>query len=510
MAALLRERLLALNYTVEGVTARIGEHAMAALGRNETTPGRLALGDAGAPGDVPIRLFCLRDEVLRAEVQRAFGEQPARALIDDGILASAGAAPDDPVRCILDLHPYGDESHDWWVLSDPVPGMDGRPPRLADDHVLGVNEAATTLAGLTVRDPVHRALDLGCGSGIQALHLSSHVTGVVGTDVLPRALAMARWSALLNGLQSVEWREGSLLEPVSDEQFDLIVSNPPFVVSPDAAGWGEGAHTVLTYRDSLTEGDAMVAGLIQNLPRHLKPGGTAQLLANWAHLRGQDWRERVSSWIPEGIDAWVVQREVLDPSSYVEVWLADAGLRGTPGYVKRYDAWLRWMEAGGIESVGMGWVTLRYPVEPVGPTVLLEELTGPVTQPMSPAVQRFLDGAFATGGTSVADLRLIAAPELVQEQWSTPGAADPEHLVLRQQGLAGRAVEVDAALAGFVGACDGELPAGRLAAAVAELLDVPDDSRVSFVADLLVRARRLVHEGVLLVANDDGDRTDGR
>ena len=42
------------------------------------------------------------------------------------------------------------------------------------DFVLGVSSASSTLAQLTVRDPVGRALDLGTGCGVQSLHLARH------------------------------------------------------------------------------------------------------------------------------------------------------------------------------------------------------------------------------------------------------------------------------------------------------------------------------------------------
>ena len=276
---------------------------MAALARNETSAGRHALSGHEGVEAVPVRLFCLRDEVERQRGRGRLRQRRTRTCSwATGSCRRPVHQPDDAVRCALDLHPYGDESHDWWVLADPVPGMDGAPPMLSDDHVLGVNEAATTLAGLTLRSPVRSAL--GCRNGVRdpdAASVCSMLISVVGTDILPRALEMARWSASLNGIgDSVQFREGDLLEPVRDEQFDLIVSNPPFVLSPGPAGWGAAAAASLTYRDSALPGDALVAGLIGDLPRHLRPGGSAQLLGNWAHLRGQAWSDRVRAWLRSG------------------------------------------------------------------------------------------------------------------------------------------------------------------------------------------------------------------
>ena len=104
---------------------------------------------------------------------------------------------------------------------------------MAPDHVLGISSAATSLAQLTVREPVARALDLGTGCGVQALHLAAHAQQVVATDVNKRALELTRFNAELNAVADrIEVREGSFFDPVAGELFDLVATNPPFVISP--------------------------------------------------------------------------------------------------------------------------------------------------------------------------------------------------------------------------------------------------------------------------------------
>src|SRR5204863_7324383 len=103
------------------------------------------------------------------------------------------------------------------------------------DHVPGVHRPSVALAHLTVRGEGERALDVGTGNGIQAILLAAHAEHVVATDVNPRALALASLNAALHGVSNVETRCGSFFEPVAGERFDLVVSNPPYVVSPDSA-----------------------------------------------------------------------------------------------------------------------------------------------------------------------------------------------------------------------------------------------------------------------------------
>ena len=174
---------------------------------------------------------------------------------------------------------------------------------------------------------------------------------MVATDVTPRALAVTAFNAALNGV-TVDVRAGSLWEPVAGETFDLVTSNPPFVISP-------ATTERLVYRDSGLPGDQVVEAIVRGAPAHLAPGGWCHVVANWAIHEGRSWDERVADWLADDCDALVVQREVLDPASYVELWLKDAGRHGTAGYLQAYDAWLAWFERERIEGVGFGWVNLR-------------------------------------------------------------------------------------------------------------------------------------------------------
>jgi hypothetical protein len=76
-----------------------------------------------------------------------------------------------------------------------------------------------------------------------------------------------------------------------------------------------------------------------------------------------------------------------------------------------------------------------------------------------------------------------------------PGDDDPSVIELRQGGGFGRTVSVDSALAGFVGACDGELSVTQIVSALADLFDVP---LVDLWNDLEPRIRRLVLDGFLV------------
>ncbi|TIC78573.1 methyltransferase [Nocardioides sp. GY 10127] len=497
---LLRDALVAADFTYESVAELLGPLAHGALARNETVPG-LRRTRGGSPLETLVRLFLLQVPVAASEAEAALPGLVDR-LSSRGILTHSISE----VAARLDVRPYASERADgdrgtvtdhFWVVSDLTPGLDGTPSRVGSDHVLGISPASTSLAQLTLRGEVGSALDLGTGCGVQALHLARHAGAVVATDVNARALDLARFNAALNDVDDlVEVRDGSFFEPVAGERFDLIATNPPFVISPAT---GER----LVYRDSGLPGDRVVEDIVRAAPGHLNPGGWCQVLANWVIAVGQPWDERLAGWLDDGTDAFVVQREVLDPAAYVELWLKDSGHHPSTGntdlaeYHRRYDTWLSWLEQQGVEGIGFGWINLRRRDEgDTRPAGVHELLSWPyeVEQPVAPAI-----GAWAEAAAVVVDadstLRLRA--DVRQETLGAAGAEDPETIVLRQQTGLRRARQADTVLAAVVGACDGELPVGVILDAVSQLLDLePSATR----EDTLPVLAELVREGFLLPA----------
>lgn len=462
VAARLRDALLGASFTADGLLDLLGAPAYAALARSETVPAlRATRGDT--PLETLVRLFLLQQPVPHARVADVL---PVAACLESGWLTSVGG---DEVAATVDVRPYGGPGgEDWFIVSDlgcAVGGAGGIGSR-DEGVVLGVGGASTTLAGITVRTPVAAALDLGTGSGIQALHAARHATRVTATDLNPRALHITALTLALSGAPAADLREGSLFEPVrDDETYDLIVSNPPFVISPGAR---------LTYRDGGMGGDDLCRSLVQEAGDRLREGGFAQFLANWQHVEGEDWQDRLRSWVPRGCDAWIVQREVQDVTQYAELWLRDAGdHRGdTTAYEALYDAWLDEFEARKVKAVGFGWITLRRTGSEV-PSITVEEWPHPVEQPLGDTVRVHFDRvdylrAHDDAALLAAHFRLAA--EVIQEQVGLPGAEDPEHVVLRQHRGMRRATKVDTVGAGFAGVCDGTLSAGRILDAIAQLV----------------------------------------
>jgi hypothetical protein len=298
--------------------------------------------------------------------------------------------------------------------------------------------------------------------------------------------------------RSLDLRRGDLLEPVRAPErrgFDLVVSNPPFVITPRGGGGPR-----YEYRDSGLVGDQVVQRLVQDVGGLLAPGGVAQLLGNWEHLRGVDWRERVGGWLPSDVQAWVVQREVQDPVEYAETWARDGGHQpGTPAYDELVERWLDDFAARDVEAVGFGVVTLRRAAAGQGarPWRRIEEVRGRLTGPMGSTVLAVLDAedwVRAVSDDELLGARLVVGADVTEERHGRPGAVDPEVVLLRQGGALQRVVRADTALAGLVGACDGELSVRAIVGALAQLLDEPVGA---LTARLLPDVRHLVADTLL-------------
>lgn len=402
------------EFTVDAVDEALGLVGRAAAGRGDIAGMARAIRRADdARLRTLSRLFLLGDAVPERDAAAVLAPLPLDAAARGGfVTVSAGE-----VRATVEVRPFAESptaagGGPWWVVSDF--GSDVRPGPLAADHVLGIGPASLTLAQAVPRLDVDRALDLGTGSGVQALHLGRHAASVVATDVSTRALRFAATTAALSG-QQWELRAGSLFHPVAGERFDLVVANPPFVVSAGDTAAGE-RHT---YRDSGLAGDGVSEQLIRRVGAVLRPGGTAVLLANWLVPADGDWQGRVADWLAgTGCDAWVWQREVAEPGEYVALWLRDAGeTPGTSRYTERYDAWLDWFEAHAVPAVGMGLAVL-WRGERDEPVVVVEDVRQPVDQPVGPSLpgwiarQRWLADI---GDDALVDAPLAVGPDVVRD-----------------------------------------------------------------------------------------------
>ena len=447
---------------------------------------RDALGSAGWSAEALEGLLgpSYREHLDRGElaplVRRTAGDSSlarlARALVvgapvDDGMLPGSWVGADG--RALVRLQAV----HELVVPHDP-----GNARSQVDtEQVLGAGAASMTLAAATPREVVGRTLDVGCGAGIQALLAAGHSGVVVATDRNPRAVAFTALAAVLNGVE-IDCRAGDLLAPVAGERFDLIVSNPPFVIGPGRR---------YTYRDAGLDGDEVSRRLVQEIPGFLAPGGHAVLLVNWLHLDGEDGDDRIRSWFDgTGCDGWVVQRELAAPEEYVTAWLRDTD---ESAFDALYDQWVDALV--GVDAVAFAVVAMHRRTDGLAPLVTVEEVLQPTAATWGEEVlAHFRRRALLEGDLLDARLRLRDDVRLHQVATRTDDGWLADTQLLQQETGLRRSGGVDWYGATLLAGCDGKRTLGELIAELASSAEMSVDETTDQVLDVI---RTMITQGYL-------------
>jgi methylase of polypeptide subunit release factors len=296
-------------------------------------------GLTGEPARTLARLFIIGTPVTRDAALKVLGQAGLAQLLDAGVLRASG---DDVSSCVCLTPTQG-------VLAASDHYVSDAHPDAGPSHVLGVGNASVATADLTVRKPGRLALDIGAGQGFLAVLASRHCASVIGTEINPRAIAMATLTARLNGVSNIDLREGSFLDPVKgmEGRFDLIVSNPPFIITP------RGGLTAIT--SGLT-GDGAAEHLLREAPAFLREGGWMTMLLSWHHPLKGDWSQRPRDWIAKaGCDAWLMRFSTSEPGAYFRELAATPG----EGATLDFKAWQEFCAANNVGAVSYGAMILR-------------------------------------------------------------------------------------------------------------------------------------------------------
>jgi hypothetical protein len=195
--AQIRDVLARAGYTDEGVVKLLGVDSLLRL-RDRRLPALLRRTGGGAPLDTLVRLFILDQPVEASAAADAFAPMTVDEWTSIGLVARGA----EGVRATVQLRWY-----QGLVLASDFTRRDKGGVRR--DFVVSVSPSSLVLLGMTVRQPNRAALDLGTGCGIQAFGAAPHSERVVAVDANPRAIAIGRFNAGLNGIANVDFREGN-------------------------------------------------------------------------------------------------------------------------------------------------------------------------------------------------------------------------------------------------------------------------------------------------------------
>jgi methylase of polypeptide subunit release factors len=199
------------------------------------------------------------------------------------------------------------------TLSEQLFAHSAFPTTNADDVFFGPDTYRFALALKHFweheRAPFGRIADIGCGAGPGAILYAQHQpqARVFGLDINDLALRYTRINAALANTSNVEAHHSDLLGGV-DGNFDLIVSNPPYLVDPGERAYRHGGGPL---------GAELSLAIVRAALGRLAPGGTLLLYTGVAMVEGDDPFRHAVAQILEGANAVWNYRE-MDPDVFGE------------------------------------------------------------------------------------------------------------------------------------------------------------------------------------------------
>jgi hypothetical protein len=471
------------GYSDSGIMGLLNGKAPSSIRENDI-PLLLRCTSGGSPLETLVRLFLMEIPVSAGDASRAIAPMDIETWVSAGFLAAHG---DDITACIKLLPFKG-----LLVAFDQTRMLYTEEKA---EYVMGIGASSLTLANFTIRKPSLHMLDLGAGCGIQALLASSHSRQVTASDRNPRAIKFSRFNAAINGIDNMTCVEGDFFTPVTGKHFDLIVTNPPFVISPE---------TSYIYRDGGLPSDQVCRKIIRDASQYLTEGGFCQMLCNWAEEEGQPWRDRLWEWVADlGCDLWVIRTDSWDPATYASKWIrhTEPGI-GPKEFDEQFEQWIMYYKKQKIEAVSAGLITVRRSMSgraswfraEDGPNMMVGPCGDDILQGF--ALQDFLIST--PDNAALFDTRFQVSPDVRLKQELRPGNKgwrnEKMHLEL-VKGLPYRG-NIDPYVAALLVQCDGTQPLGNyLKEMEEEFKEVKLTNQFGVIARVI---RELVERGFLL------------
>lgn len=161
-------------------------------------------------------------------------------------------------------------------------------------------EEALKLIPLDTSSGRYRLIDVGTGSGAVAVALAANRPGhfYIASDISKKAIIVASQNANQNSVsKDIVFLVGELFEALNPDalKFDLIVSNPPYIPTPQIAGLAPEVwkHEPRSALDGGTEGIDVIAKIVEDAPLYLEKNGMLMLEI------GYDQKERMEQLVAD-------------------------------------------------------------------------------------------------------------------------------------------------------------------------------------------------------------------
>ena len=168
-------------------------------------------------------------------------------------------------------------------------------------HIVGM-EAFKPCKSVAFKEHTLRVLDMGTGSGAIALSIAHYHPSaqVLASDFSPEALALAQRNAQALQLKNVDFVLSDWFKAIPVQQFDVIVSNPPYIHKDDEhLQQGDLRFEPQQALTDFADGLSAIRQIIAGAPAYLKPGSPL--------------------WIEHGWDQAAAVRELLEQGGFVQV-----------------------------------------------------------------------------------------------------------------------------------------------------------------------------------------------
>jgi predicted RNA methylase len=288
--------------------------------------------------DLLIRWFWVGIPQSRARSLSLVPEELLSLFLEAGLLELEG----EDLKPLAMLLPIDD----FIVASDHPSAFEQRQ----SDLVLWPNPTSKFLSRFTVQRRSRATLDVGTGCGILSLYASRFSDSVIATDLNVRALSFAQFNARLNGIENIDVVPGDCFAPVPNRSFDLILSNPPFFITPNAD---------YLFCNNSMDLDGLCRRLAKEAHSYLNEGGFMEMLCEWAQVKGQPWEERVAEWLQDtGCDGWVMKGLTQDPEQYAQHRIRETS-QDTSQDAAQYADYMTYYRQRGVEAIHDGLIVMR-------------------------------------------------------------------------------------------------------------------------------------------------------
>lgn len=284
------------------------------------------------------RLFFLGLPVPRQEADAGLPSEFVRTCLDCGLIVKQ----DDLLKPVALVVPVGDAL----LASD----LQSTASQDEEYFVPTVCDAALHLGAVAIREPVKRTLDLCGGFALHGILSSPSSDEVVTTDLNPRAETFALFNSALNGCGNLTAVTGDVFDAVKGQRFDRILSNPPFIITPESA---------TTFRYTPHELDGFIQSMLAEAPEYLNEGGVMQTICEWVEFEGQDWQERLTGWFQDnGCDVWILLANRQLPSTYAHAVLRQT-ISDESELMTRQQEWADYFHAQSVSAIHGGFIFFR-------------------------------------------------------------------------------------------------------------------------------------------------------